>query len=98
MDIKSHYKGNIVIIGQHTGNMGDEIAGCALLQNLIEGGEVQKVEVIYRGWDERKLEITDEKIKHITSLSLSKLDVLNLFISTLVLKKKIQFYGMQVQS
>lgn len=39
MGIKSYYKGNITIIGQHTGNMGDEIAGCALLQELIGGGK-----------------------------------------------------------
>lgn len=38
MDI-SKLQGNIVIIGQHTGNFGDELAGCSLLSKLLTGGE-----------------------------------------------------------
>lgn len=57
-------------------------------KNLLGGGKAQKIRVIYRGWNDRKLEVNDGRIEHITSLSLSKFDVLNLFVATLVFDKK----------
>lgn len=84
--------GKVVIIGQHTGNMGDEIAGCALLEKLVTDCSVSQVTVLYRGYDKRELEINDQKIIHETSLSLSKLDVVNLIICGFFIKKSKPFW------
>lgn len=86
--IEKYYYGNIVIIGQHTGNMGDEIAGFSLAKRLIENINVNKINIIYRGYDDRSLEIVDPKVVHQTSLPLTKCDVINLIFSCFILKKK----------
>lgn len=79
---------NIVIIGQHTGNMGDEMAGCALLQRLLKESDVEKITVLYRGYDNRKLEINNPKIVHEYSLALDKTDVINLLLSCYLLRRQ----------
>lgn len=54
---------NILIIGQHTNNYGDEAAGIALLQRLLEIENVEKINVLYRS-DNDKLPFDDDRICH----------------------------------
>ena len=64
---------------------------CIIVKITYGGGGIDKITVIYRGYDNRKLEIDNEKIVHETQLPLSKFDVFNLFISTYLCKKSNPF-------
>lgn len=54
---------NILIIGQHTNNFGDDAAGIALIQRLLEFENVKKINVLYR-YENDKLPFEDERVFH----------------------------------
>lgn len=67
---------NVLIINQHTLNFGDDIAGIALLQNLLKIENIQKINIIYN--TKGKLLLDDEKVCHNQDIMLKNIGYCNL--------------------
>ncbi len=58
---------NVLVLGQHTDNYGDDAAGIALLQRLDAFNEVKKITVLYRFKNVKPIEYVSSKIIHNTT-------------------------------
>lgn len=68
----------VLIIGQHCGNLGDEGAGEALVDLLLENTQVSEISILYHGGGDRNLPVHHQKVKHIEKAFLTKWDMVSL--------------------
>ncbi|MCZ2491593.1 polysaccharide pyruvyl transferase family protein [Dellaglioa carnosa] len=90
---------NILIVNQHTLNYGDDIAGKALVQQLLKkfsNEKSLKINIIYNTHGE--IEFNDERVSNRSEITLKKMGALNiLFFMIISLFKKNIAFGSQMK-
>lgn len=65
-----------VIINQHSGNFGDDAAGCSLVNMLLDNAETERIDIIYNA--DRPIPVSDNRVHHDFCYSFSNIGYFNL--------------------
>ena len=78
----------VLIINQHSGNFGDDAAGCALVKMLLDEYNVSKIDIVYNA--DKPIPYSDSRVHHDFNYSFHQVGYVNL-LKYLVLGKFLPF-------
>ena len=68
----------VVIVNQHSGNFGDDAAGCALIKMLLGNSKVESIDLIYNATP--RIPIDDKRVFHNDDIRFSKAGFIQILI------------------